>query len=504
MLIPRRTVRTSQPQQPAQVNWRNPITKGLYTATVPGQGDVLSSAALSLPTDSKLATLVAGKAVGQAVSGTTSTGIAFPKRNLEQRTELFIQFCSSRKLYGQWMVSANGSDKYSGEYSDTELGWTIHGTGWNTSTPVGGYSAPYSLIGRVAVLCFTWGKDLNGGYGRCFLDSKELTRSGGSPHTTNSDRTLISSESSSIGPAQNDNNIFLFLAWDRALSSGEVKSVSENPWQIFEDEEEYRFITSAGGTSTVSSDASAVYNVLGSLQYSATASYDIRSAIQSDSSASYSVRGSLQQSIVSDYGIRTSTQQNAASTYAIRGLVAQDVAPTYSIRGSASNDASSAYNILSATSVSASASAGYNIRGNVNQDVAAIYALRGSVTQDTSATYSILSASAVSSSVTAGYAIKGSVQSSIVAGYSIAQSVQAEIAASYIIRAGAVSEAQAAYVIRGLVQQSIAASYAVEGSTFTGSISAPSGSGPTVIQPGSIRPRQSATSRPSNTGGRRY
>ena len=35
-------------------------------------------------------------------------------------------------------------------------------------------------------------------------------------------------------------------------------------------------------------------------------------------------------------------------------------------------------------------------------------------------------------------------------------------------------------------------------------IRAPSGNGPTVIQPGSIRPRQSATSRPSNTGGRRY
>ena len=35
-------------------------------------------------------------------------------------------------------------------------------------------------------------------------------------------------------------------------------------------------------------------------------------------------------------------------------------------------------------------------------------------------------------------------------------------------------------------------------------IRAPSGSGPTVIQPGSYRPSQSATSRPSNTGGRRY
>ncbi len=38
----------------------------------------------------------------------------------------------------------------------------------------------------------------------------------------------------------------------------------------------------------------------------------------------------------------------------------------------------------------------------------------------------------------------------------------------------------------------------------SGFIRAPSGSGPTVIQPGGYRPSQSATSRPSNTGGRRY
>lgn len=38
----------------------------------------------------------------------------------------------------------------------------------------------------------------------------------------------------------------------------------------------------------------------------------------------------------------------------------------------------------------------------------------------------------------------------------------------------------------------------------SGFIRAPAGSGPTVIQPGGYRPSQSATSRPSNTGGRRY
>ncbi len=177
------------------------------------------------------------------------------------------------------------------------------------------------------------------------------------------------------------------------------------------------------------------------------------STVISTAIASYTVRSAVQSDSVTSYSIREAIQQDTTSTYVIRGLVAQDVAPTYSIRGSVSSDASSAYNILSATSVSASVVAGYNIRGSVDQATVASYSLRGSVTQDTSATYSILSASSVSSSVAAGYAIKGSVQSSIVAGYSI------DYASSGLIRA-------------------------------------PSGSGPTAIQPVSYRP--------SNTGGRRY
>lgn len=472
MLIPRRTVRTTQPQHPVGINWSNPITQGLGFAHTNTQTGALLHTAGSV-------------SIKPAPTKATSCGI------------------------GAYVSSPGGTNNpilQTGQTGITGSGYSLFAFGTADAAP--GYAAidddndiiyprcfQFRLyLGKVELITFdTSGNpyfasatsalsatDLAAGVkmaavvnGNSIASFQNKVKASGSASGTQRTPTgdFYVGQHKGAGASGWSNALLFSAGWSRALSDAEIHSLSDNPWQIFEDEEEYRFITSAGGTSTVSSDASAVYNVLGSLQYSATASYDIRSAIQSDSAASYSVRESLQQSIVSDYVIRTSTQQNAASTYTIRGLVAQDVAPTYSIRGSVSSDTTAAYNILSATSVSASASAGYNIRGNVNQDVAAIYALRGSVTQDTSATYSILSASAVSSSVTAGYAIKGSVQSSIVAGYSIAQAVQAEIAASYIIRAGAVSEAQAAYVIRGLVQQSIAASYAIDGGTFTGSIS---------------------------------
>lgn len=259
------------------------------------------------------------------------------------------------------------------------------------------------------------------------------------------------------GPYSDNGNPWLdvasvVLGFVGELSDSEIYDLTKDVksvWGVFAPRETRLFVPVAGGgTTTVTSDSAASYKVQGSVQADSAASYAIRSLAQQDSASAYSIRGSIQQS-------------SAAAAYLIRGLVDQVIAASYGIRSAVSSDAAATYNILSASSVSASASAGYNIRGSINQDTAAIYALRGSVTQDTSATYSILSASAVSSSVTAGYAIKGSVQSSIVAGYSI------DYASSGLIRA-------------------------------------PSGSGPTVIQPGSYRPSQSATSRPGNTGGRRY
>ena len=465
LVIPRREIWTQQPQGTEGIDWSNPITNGIASVLNPASGlrDHITGE-LWTPFGAKPKPGVGPK--GRLFDSTSDFGgyALISSRNLATPAQthlLFVEYVTKSASYSGLFGSASANG------SSPSLILQDLGSGFGVYPGSPGSLSSNSAFGP-SVILISGDANNSDGYkdGVAFLTGAPAVV----PQATASLRVF--GERAMNPSYSTKGRVYLSISWTRRLTASEKLAVSENPWQIFAPRETRLFVpVSAGGGSTVTSDASATYKVLGSLQSNATASYAVRSAVQSASSASYSVRGSLQQSIVSDYGIRTSTQQNAASTYAVRGLVAQDVAPTYSIRGSVSSDTTAAYNILSASSVSASASAGYNIRGNVNQDVAAIYALRGSVTQDTSATYSILSASAVSSSVTAGYAIKGSVQSSIVAGYSIAQTVQAEIAASYVIRAGAVSEAQAAYVIRGLVQQSIAASYAIDGTAFTGSIS---------------------------------
>ena len=469
-LVPRRQIWTSQPSQVTGVV-DSALTRDLafvWTASVPDRE--LLTGILGAPIGAGLGNAV-GK-LGKSARALPNNGLQFdfPRFSNGSPNWTVVSLCINDAGY------SNNRNPFDGDAPAEARVFQLRLDGDNRvnfigfDTTVGGLSsvttsatiaagATAMLVGRVVGNTVSvWSDGVLGASGTISGTPKL-------PNSANAKLKVGTYGSIASGVAANFPGQLLYNCyWNRALSAVEIKSLSDNPWQIFAPRETRLFVpvsAGVGGTTTVTSDSAASYRVQGSVQASTSASYNIQSAIQSDSTASYAIRSSVQQSIAPSYTVRASIQQGTAPSYSIRGLVAQAIASSYAIRSSISSDVAATYNILSATSVSSSTSAGYNIRGSINQDSAASYALRGSITQDTSATYSILSASSVSSSVTAGYAIKGSVQSSIIAGYSIAQAVQAEIASSYIIRSGVVSEAQAAYIIRGLVQQSIAASYAV-------------------------------------------
>lgn len=212
-----------------KINYDNSITQGLYAATVPGLGCIVNNTAhISSPN----ATITASKDLMITQDATGAAGIFFPKRYLQARTELFIMNCPLRRTYGRWLAFGS-NDGFNGEYSNTEVGWVIHGTAWNSKTKVFNGQSPITLVGGERIIVGTWSMNENSGLGSVFVNGVSVTNQSGVAQTTPSVRVQSTAQEYG-GPAQTaGTGISLFLAWDRVLSASEIRSISENPWQVF-------------------------------------------------------------------------------------------------------------------------------------------------------------------------------------------------------------------------------------------------------------------------------
>ncbi len=204
------------------------LKRGLYTATFGKYGDLLSLPAV-LDSNTMLRATPAGLSLYQS-GGAQSQGISFPKLNLSARTEIFRQYCVSRRTYGQWLRCSN-FDFWSGQNADTEFKYGISSNTWNSGTTVFIGTSPVSLVGKPRTLATVWDKAKNSGYGRAFVDGIEISRTGGTPQTVNSDRTL-SSTANTVGPYQQESGTTAFLAFSESLSDGEIIWLSANPGRV--------------------------------------------------------------------------------------------------------------------------------------------------------------------------------------------------------------------------------------------------------------------------------
>jgi len=129
---------------------------------------------------------------------------------------------------------------------------------------------------------------------------------------------------------------------------------------------------------------------------------------------------------------------------------------------------------------------------------------------------STIIAASIGTATAAGYQANLSSAASIFAapGTATASGFAAEISAGgevvvtcsvgSAVAAGLAASIYSAFVLLANTGNASASGKTAVISAIGQTIRAPAGSGPTVIHPGSYRPSQSATSRPSNTGGRRY
>lgn len=93
----------------------------------------------------------------------------------------------------------------------------------------------------------------------------------------------------------------------------------------------------ASGTSTVASDISASYNILGAVVSDLAAAYAIlsASAVQANLACAYAVRGLVQADHAASYTIRAAVAADAVGSYIVRGAVAVSLTGAYIVDGGA-------------------------------------------------------------------------------------------------------------------------------------------------------------------------
>ena len=242
---------------------------------------------------------------------------------------------------------------------------------------------------------------------------------------------------------------YMVMVFSKSFSVSEYKDFARNPWQIFAPRETRLFVTASSGA--VNATASGAFPSVS------------LSANTAGASGSASASGSL-----------------AAITLS---------APTATASAGGSATASGSFSALSISPATATAAAGATASGAL-------------------AAISLSAPSATATGTTAGNAVATGTPAQITISHATAIAIGSAVASGGLQSIGITAPSATASAGNGNATATGAWSSvsitAPTGYASSGFIRAPAGSGPTVIQPGSYRMRQSVTSRPGNTGGRRY
>ena len=451
-LIPRRQIWTQQPQGAVEIDWSNPLTRGLTYATADGAGGADSSIT-SLGSVPKIADRW-GK--GDYFDG-SSQKIA--KNSLVGRS-LDLTVCVLHKstvlppngpTYSHVLASTTGAS--AADY----YGWILmlgNGTGFPQ------FRVYQSNSGTQDAECDATAGALNDGKPHLTI-ATVYGGPGGAMSLDVDGKTVASSTHPSglysltnnlaIGKARHDfwggfeGSIGAVFVFDRVLSAKERSSLSANPWQIFKRPDSRIFVPVSAGGGSVNASASGALSAVSVAAPSASAS--------GGASAS-----------------------GALATITISSLTA-----TASAGGSAT--ASGSFSALSISPATATATA-----------------TKSATASGAFATISISAPTATATGTTAGGANATCAPAQITISHATAIAIGSAVASGGYQSIGITAPTGSASVGNGnatasgaLSAISITAPTAYASSGF---IRAPAGRGPTVIQAGSYRP--------SNTGGRRY
>lgn len=431
IIVPSRRVWTRQPQRSVDIDWSNPITRGLWFAHNPASGSYGQKSA-NTPSG-EIGRKISEAGVNDLFSGS--------------QTREFLN-TSGAPLSGALSILVVGFRSSSSNVLPLITRQSGGQAGGLEITLYNLYGSPASRV-YSTYHDGTSQRNFNAAYVNGVAASAN-----GAPDTIIGKDYAIAVRADSI-PAQSSGvniklggtsfggsyyligGVSLAAVWDRKLADAELKSLSSNPWQIFKPRTRRTIIDlGAGGTSSVYSDSALTYY--------------IRSLLSADSGIQYAIRNAIYKDDAVGYYLRSAIAQNSEAGYVLRSAIAKDDAEAYKIRGL----------------VQASDAEAYSIRGLVQTSDGEAYKIRGQVQADASASYDIQSSTSVASSNAVNYSVRGAVAASVLVGYSVRGSAQRDAASAYSVRSAVSRDVAASYTVSASVASVYAdstASYSVDG-----------------------------------------
>ena len=231
---------TQQPQFAAQIDWSNPITRGLAICRVGWrQIDTVNQL---LPVSGTVSSAVSNKGVVDRFTAASSDGKKYASGNLVVGPSTVFalakrngQNAASLRLYSESNGASPSLDVGTAANTD-DLSLTVGTSGTSAQTVSTGYFtgiAEFTGIGIVfngvipspSILFYKNG----------LLQTTSVINVG--TGTQNSRSTYSMFGNYAVNPTGTprawNGDIALGLVWNRALSASEIKSLSDNPWQIF-------------------------------------------------------------------------------------------------------------------------------------------------------------------------------------------------------------------------------------------------------------------------------
>jgi hypothetical protein len=253
--------RYSQPQGGAQIDWRNPITRGLVLASNHDTDIVNIAGSTGAPT-------LIGSPTGVVFSeGTAVNFVATSSQGIDYGNSATLN-PTSFTLFSLFQINSvistvigSGNEYVLISRDDASLGraycLTLNGgNNWGIRAFINGgvaggviFEGVQPSVGVPHTAAFSY----SGGVENLYRDGIRLTGATGLPavaSTTGPTQVGIRSYSGSRSPM--NGYISLSLIYNRALSDAEVKSLSNNPWQIFTPISSPIWVTSTSGATGAS------------------------------------------------------------------------------------------------------------------------------------------------------------------------------------------------------------------------------------------------------------
>lgn len=237
--VPRRKVMSTQPANSMQIDWGNSITRGLVTAYIPTYSTGLARDLVSGIYDSATVRLPVGPGLnGVKVFNTgasTTWGINFVSSILWPHPNGIAPYTalSTFALFEQYDTTSFGSIFGGGNNATNHARFVKESDGsiffvpnTNSGTPSVIYS-PVLDTNRVYALAGV----SEGNYRELFVDAVSVA-------SANTSITFVGSAFTYAGSVYITNQfrrigLYCGYVWTRRLTPSEIKSLSDNPWQIF-------------------------------------------------------------------------------------------------------------------------------------------------------------------------------------------------------------------------------------------------------------------------------